>query len=134
MPPPQLRYRLDTRSVFPNFFGVEEMSLEVTPFIELFNILLIFILGKYFNFEFLFLFPIFSGRHAVVRRCEKRDDKKEYAAKYIRKRRSPYSRRGVKMEDICKEVSILREMIHPNVVKLYDVYDNGPEVILILEL
>uniref|UniRef100_A0A3B3R0F1 Death-associated protein kinase 1 n=1 Tax=Paramormyrops kingsleyae TaxID=1676925 RepID=A0A3B3R0F1_9TELE len=58
----------------------------------------------------------------------------EYAAKYIRKCRSKSSRRGVTREDIEREVSILKEIQHPNVITLYDVFENKNEVILILEL
>ncbi|KAG1714863.1 Death-associated protein kinase 2 [Nymphon striatum] len=75
-----------------------------------------------------------SGQHAVVKRCKHKETEKEYAAKYIIKRRSTYSRRGVCMEDINKEVRFLKEMVHPNIVELHEVFENGKHVILILEL
>ena len=58
----------------------------------------------------------------------------EYAAKYIKKKRLETSRRGVAMEDIEKEIHILAEMEHNNVIYLHQVYENGQYVILILEL
>ncbi|XP_036454240.1 death-associated protein kinase 1 [Colossoma macropomum] len=75
-----------------------------------------------------------SGQFAVVRKCRKKSTGLEYAAKFIKKRRSKSSRRGVTKEDIEREVSILKEIQHPNVITLHDVFENKNEVILILEL
>ncbi|XP_067131287.1 death-associated protein kinase 2-like [Centruroides vittatus] len=75
-----------------------------------------------------------SGQFAVVRRCVKRSTGVEFAAKFIRKRKTSTSRRGVPMEDIVREVEILCQMNHDNVISLHDVYDNGSEVILVMEL
>ncbi|XP_066511959.1 death-associated protein kinase 1-like isoform X1 [Hoplias malabaricus] len=75
-----------------------------------------------------------SGQFAVVRKCRKKITGLEYAAKFIKKRRSKSSRRGVTKEDIEREVSILKELQHPNVITLHDVFENKNEVILILEL
>uniref|UniRef100_A0A087XI71 non-specific serine/threonine protein kinase n=1 Tax=Poecilia formosa TaxID=48698 RepID=A0A087XI71_POEFO len=67
-----------------------------------------------------------SGQFAVVRRCKEKSTGTEYAAKFIKKRQSRVSRRGV--------VDILQEIQHPNIVELHDVYENRAEVVLILEL
>ncbi|KAB5528560.1 hypothetical protein PHYPO_G00141630 [Pangasianodon hypophthalmus] len=75
-----------------------------------------------------------SGQFAVVRKCRKKSTGYEYAAKFIKKRRSKSSRRGVSKEDIEREVSILKQIQHPNVITLHDVFENKNEVILILEL
>ena len=45
----------------------------------------------------------------------------EYAAKYIKKKRVESSRRGVAMEDIEKEIYILAEMEHVNIIYLHQV-------------
>ena len=45
----------------------------------------------------------------------------EYAAKYIKKKRLDTSRRGVAMEDIEKEIHILAEMEHENIIYLHQV-------------
>ena len=58
----------------------------------------------------------------------------EYAAKFIKKKRLETSRRGVAREDIQKEIHILAEMEHVNVIYLHQVYENGLNVILVLEL
>ncbi|KAM9463317.1 LOW QUALITY PROTEIN: death-associated protein kinase 1 [Salvelinus alpinus] len=70
-----------------------------------------------------------SGQFAVVKKCRERSSGLEYAAKFIRKRRS--KRRGVTREDI-EEVSILKEIQHPNTITLHDVFDKT-DVILILD-
>ncbi len=56
------------------------------------------------------------------------------AGKFIRKKRTRSSRRGVLLEDIEREVTVLRDINHTNVIQLYDVYENKQEVILVLEL
>uniref|UniRef100_A0AAR2KBH9 non-specific serine/threonine protein kinase n=1 Tax=Pygocentrus nattereri TaxID=42514 RepID=A0AAR2KBH9_PYGNA len=81
-----------------------------------------------------FLLFFSSGQFAVVRKCRKKSTCHEYAAKFIKKRRSKSSRRGVTKEDIEREVGILKEIQHPNVITLHDVFENKNEVILILEL
>uniref|UniRef100_A0A3B3YPD6 non-specific serine/threonine protein kinase n=2 Tax=Poecilia mexicana TaxID=48701 RepID=A0A3B3YPD6_9TELE len=75
-----------------------------------------------------------SGQFAVVRRCKEKSTGTAYAAKFIKKRQSRVSRRGVKREEIEREVDILQEIQHPNIVELHDVYENRAEVVLILEL
>nr|XP_020474958.1 death-associated protein kinase 2 [Monopterus albus] len=75
-----------------------------------------------------------SGQFAVVRRCIEKSTGTEFAAKFIKKRQSRASRRGVRREEIEREVSILQELQHPNIVALHDVYENRTDMVLILEL
>uniref|UniRef100_UPI003590274D death-associated protein kinase 3 isoform X1 n=2 Tax=Myxine glutinosa TaxID=7769 RepID=UPI003590274D len=75
-----------------------------------------------------------SGQFAIVRKCRERSTGKEFAAKFIKKRRSPASRRGVSRDEIEREVTILSSIEHPNIITLHDVYENRTDVILILEL
>ncbi|XP_044302639.1 death-associated protein kinase 1 isoform X4 [Varanus komodoensis] len=75
-----------------------------------------------------------SGQFAVVRKCREKSTGVQYAAKFIKKRRTKSSRRGVSREDIEREVNILKEIQHPNVITLHDVYESKMDVILILEL
>uniref|UniRef100_A0A671X332 Death-associated protein kinase 2a n=1 Tax=Sparus aurata TaxID=8175 RepID=A0A671X332_SPAAU len=58
----------------------------------------------------------------------------EFAAKFIKKRQSMASSRGVRREEIEREVDILQQIQHPNIVTLHDVYENRTDVVLILEL
>ncbi|CAJ0946817.1 unnamed protein product [Ranitomeya imitator] len=75
-----------------------------------------------------------DGQFAVVKKCQEKSSGVHYAAKFIKKRRTKSSRRGVTREDIEREVSILKEIQHPNVITLHEVYENKTDVILILEL
>ncbi|XP_072291362.1 death-associated protein kinase 2 [Eucyclogobius newberryi] len=75
-----------------------------------------------------------SGQFAIVKRCREKSSGVEYAAKFIRKCLSRVSRRGVKREQIQREVSILQELQHPNIISVHDVYETRTEVVLILEL
>ncbi|XP_021570152.1 death-associated protein kinase 1 isoform X4 [Carlito syrichta] len=75
-----------------------------------------------------------SGQFAVVKKCREKSTGLQYAAKFIKKRRTKSSRRGVSREDIEREVSILKEIQHPNVITLHEVYESKTDVILILEL
>lgn len=75
-----------------------------------------------------------SGQFAIVKRCKEKSTGIEYAAKFIKKRQSRASRRGVRREEIEREVDILQQLQHPNIVALHDVYENRTDVVLILEL
>ncbi|NXU43102.1 DAPK3 kinase, partial [Drymodes brunneopygia] len=75
-----------------------------------------------------------SGQFAIVKKCRERSTGVEYAAKFIKKRQSRASRRGVSREEIEREVSILQQVLHANIVKLHDIYENKTDVVLILEL
>lgn len=75
-----------------------------------------------------------SGQFAIVKLCREKSTGVEYAAKFVKKRMSRASRRGVKREEIEREVSILQTLQHPNIVSVHDVYENRTEVVLILEL
>ncbi|CAJ1056655.1 death-associated protein kinase 2 isoform X2 [Xyrichtys novacula] len=78
--------------------------------------------------------PLGSGQFAIVKRCKEKSTGVEYAAKFIKKRQSRASRRGVKREEIEREVNILQQIQHPNIVALHDVFENRTDVVLILEL
>ncbi|XP_075064494.1 death-associated protein kinase 2 isoform X3 [Mixophyes fleayi] len=75
-----------------------------------------------------------SGQFAIVKRCREKKTGVDYAAKFIKKRQSRASRRGVTREEIEREVNILRDIQHPNIITLQDVYENKTDVVLILEL
>lgn len=83
---------------------------------------------------FFFFFCVCSGQFAIVKRCIEKSTGIEYAAKFIKKRQSRASRRGVRREEIEREVDILQQLQHANIVALHDVYENRTDVVLILEL
>uniref|UniRef100_A0A8C5MQC1 Serine/threonine-protein kinase 17B n=1 Tax=Leptobrachium leishanense TaxID=445787 RepID=A0A8C5MQC1_9ANUR len=70
------------------------------------------------------------GKFAVVRRCVELITGKEYAAKFLRKRRKGEDCRT----DIVNEIAIL-EMAHfsPYVVDLHEVYETSSEMVLVME-
>ncbi|XP_032926766.1 death-associated protein kinase 2 isoform X1 [Catharus ustulatus] len=75
-----------------------------------------------------------SGQFAIVKKCREKSTGLEYAAKFIKKRQSRASRRGVSRDEIEREVSILQQVLHSNIVQLHDIYENKTDVVLILEL
>ncbi|KAF3688799.1 Death-associated protein kinase 3 [Channa argus] len=75
-----------------------------------------------------------SGQFAVVKRCVEKSTSNEYAAKFIKKSLIASSKRGVSREEIVREVSILQELQHPNIISMHDVYETRTDVVLILEL
>ena len=75
-----------------------------------------------------------SGQFAIVKRCKEKSTGVDYAAKFIKKRLSRASRRGVRREEIEREVTILQRIQHPNIITLHDIYENRTDVVLILEL
>uniref|UniRef100_A0A8C2ZE79 Death associated protein kinase 2 n=1 Tax=Cyclopterus lumpus TaxID=8103 RepID=A0A8C2ZE79_CYCLU len=75
-----------------------------------------------------------GGQFAIVKRCREKSNGREFAAKFIKKRQSMASSRGVRREEIEREVDILRQIRHANIVTLHDVYENRTDVVLILEL
>ena len=77
---------------------------------------------------------ILSGQFAIVKRVRDKCSGLEYAAKFVKKCQSRASRRGVRREDIEREVDILQLITHPYIVALHDVYETRTDVVLILEL
>ncbi|XP_060924421.1 death-associated protein kinase 2a isoform X2 [Limanda limanda] len=75
-----------------------------------------------------------SGQFAIVKQCTEESTGRGFAAKFIKKRPSTASSRGVRREEIEREVNILQQIQHPNIVTLHDVYENRSDVVLILEL
>ncbi|XP_062819372.1 death-associated protein kinase 2 [Anolis carolinensis] len=75
-----------------------------------------------------------SGQFALVRRCQERSSGAWFAAKFIRKRQSRGSRRGVRREEIQREAGILRRVRHHNVIRLHDAFEDKTDVVLVLEL
>ena len=91
-------------------------------------------IDRYSYATYLFTMSLCSGEFAVVHRVIEKSTRTEYAAKYIKKKRVETSRRGVAMGDIEKEIHILAEMEHDNIIYLHQVYENQQYVILIIEL
>lgn len=80
------------------------------------------------SFSSPFVFP--RGKFAVVKKCVEKATGKQYAAKFLRKRRKGTDCRM----DILNEIAVL-ELAKANsyVVELHEVYETSTEIILVLE-
>lgn len=81
-----------------------------------------------------FLFVYYSGQFAVVRKIVEKETGDEFAAKYVRKKRTKASRNGMSREDIKREIEILRMVDNEKIIKVHDVYETDKEMILVMEL
>ncbi|NXX72345.1 DAPK3 kinase, partial [Spizella passerina] len=72
-----------------------------------------------------------SGHFGVVRLCRQRSTGAFYAAKFLRMRRG---RPGAERAQVQREVSILRQLQHPNILRLHELFSSTAEVVLVLEL
>lgn len=70
------------------------------------------------------------GKFAVVKKCIEKATGKQYAAKFLRKRRKGQDCRM----DILNEIAVLElAKANPFVVTLHEVYETSTEIILVLE-
>lgn len=69
-----------------------------------------------------------SGNFACVKKCTKKGTKDVYAVKIIDKSKVE------DMEDIKREVDIMENIKHENVIQLYEIFDEPKKMNLILEL
>ncbi|CAE7431579.1 CPK2, partial [Symbiodinium microadriaticum] len=68
------------------------------------------------------------GHYGVVRKCQNRQTKEYFAVKTIKK-----SKVG-RLETLKREIEILKTMDHPNIIKLYDVFEDDKYLHLVTEL
>ena len=94
----------------------------------------LFVLSYSATWSWFISFLVYSGQFAVVKRAKHKTTGVEYAAKFIRKKRAKASRRGVTVEVIQREVAVLLDIDHENIVKLHEVFEDKQDVILIMEL
>ncbi|XP_012558089.1 death-associated protein kinase 1 isoform X1 [Hydra vulgaris] len=74
------------------------------------------------------------GQFAVVKKCISKENNQEVAAKFIKVKRSKASKNGLSKELIEREAGILFSVDHSKIIKLYDLFDIGTEIVLVLEL
>ncbi|XP_068778240.1 death-associated protein kinase 2-like isoform X2 [Struthio camelus] len=75
-----------------------------------------------------------SGHFGVVKRCRQRSTGTFYAAKFVKMRKRRGSRLGLDRAQVEREVSILQQLDHPNIMRLHDLFASKAETVLILEL
>lgn len=71
-----------------------------------------------------------TGGFAVVRKCKRRSDGAVFALKVINKK-------NLDKDDLVileSEVNIMRQIEHPNIVRLYDVFDSRSKMCLVLDI
>ena len=70
------------------------------------------------------------GKFAVVKKCQDKTSKHEYAAKFLRKRRAGKDCR----DNIMHEVKMLEVALdHPRLVQLVTLFETQHELILVME-
>lgn len=91
---------------------------------------------RYFCFTTFYLILHFQirGQFAVVKRCISKETRQAVAAKFVKVKRTKSSRNGLNRELIEREAGILKTLEHEKVLKLFDVFDLGIEMCLVLEL
>ncbi|KAI1229917.1 hypothetical protein IHE44_0010622, partial [Lamprotornis superbus] len=75
-----------------------------------------------------------SGHFGVVRLCREHSTGTFYAAKFVKTQRCWGSRLGLERAQVEREVTILRQLDHPNIMQLHDLFTSRAEVVLVLEL
>ncbi|XP_071971159.1 death-associated protein kinase 2-like isoform X2 [Engystomops pustulosus] len=75
-----------------------------------------------------------SGHFGEVKKCKEKSTGTFYAGKFIKTRKCKGSRLGLDRDQVEREVFILQQLEHPNVMRLHDVFACKAEMVLILEL
>eukprot|EP00483_Globobulimina_turgida_P000478 UN00478 len=70
------------------------------------------------------------GSFAVVNKCYRKNDSAEFAVKILNK----YFLSDKELIGLRNEIKILRKIAHKNIIKLIDVFDDGQNVFMVLEL
>ena len=83
--------------------------------------------SKQYNFGKL----IGKGSFAEVYLCQRVTDNKEFAIKTITKAKIMEHSRNVR--SVYGEIKVLRRITHPNIIKLYEVYEEDPYIHLVME-
>ncbi|XP_053561295.1 death-associated protein kinase 2 isoform X1 [Bombina bombina] len=101
---------------------------------EVFNPTMTFF--KHENVEDLYelLEKLGSGHFGEVRKCKEKNTGTFYAGKFIKTRKCKGSRLGLDREQVEREVFILQQLEHPNIMQLHDVFASKAEMVLMLEL
>merc|ERR1719150_1378645 len=71
-----------------------------------------------------------QGNFALVRLCQRKTDKKEFAVKIIHKKRLAKPKQQASLE---REVDILKKVSHPHCVSLEAIYETSNHLYLVLE-
>jgi len=73
------------------------------------------------------------GQFGVAKECIRKSDNKRFAVKIIDKSKFLYEGVEQVMEDMKTEIHMLRELRHPNILRLFDVYEDSVKLYLVQE-
>lgn len=86
------------------------------------------------NSKYVRLNKIGKGNFATVYKYERKTDRKQFAVKSLEKRKIMESKRKRDSNPLLSEIDIMRACDHPNVIKLYEVYEAEKHVHLVMEV
>lgn len=70
----------------------------------------------------------FSGKFGIVNLCREKKSGIKLAVKYV-EIKTPADRENMELE-----IEIMKKLQHPRLIQLYDAFDNGNQIALVLEL
>jgi len=84
-----------------------------------------------FEEDFITIKELNKGASAIVNLCQTTVGSEEFAVKTVQK--TLFMREPVTFENTISEISLLRQVDHPNIVKLFKVYETKEAIHLVLE-
>lgn len=84
-----------------------------------------------FEEDFITIKELNKGASAIVNLCQTTVGSEEYAVKTVQK--SLFTQEPITFNNTISEISILRQLDHPNIVKLFKVYETKEAIHLVLE-
>jgi calcium-dependent protein kinase len=72
--------------------------------------------------------PLGRGSFGVVSKCVHKDTKEERAVKVMSKKRM------TSLEPVRAEIEVMEGLNHPNIIRLYETFEDDHDVMMIIEL
>ncbi|XP_055327527.1 myosin light chain kinase family member 4-like [Paramacrobiotus metropolitanus] len=69
-----------------------------------------------------------KGKFGVVYKCAEKSSGRQFAAKFIE------VKRPIERKEVEGEINIMKELQHPRLLQLYDAYDDGYKMAIVMEL
>ena len=84
-----------------------------------------------FEEDFIVIKELNKGASAVVKLCQSSVNFQDFAVKTVNKKL--FTQNPATFQNIVNEISVLRNIDHPNIVKLFSVYETEEDIHLVLE-